>query len=141
MSLDDLIARFDVGDPAFIADPYPALAAIREATPVFRNPATGQWTLTRFSDVQETLRDRRLGRANLQRRASLLHDRCSLFRGSVGSRLNRHNLRLLLGCNGRRLLSLRHCLRLRCRGLSLQGTRLGLQRARVLRGLPGALLL
>ncbi len=67
MSLDDLIARFDVGDPAFIADPYPALAAIREATPVFRNPATGQWTLTRFSDVQETLRDRRLGRAYTHR--------------------------------------------------------------------------
>jgi cytochrome P450 len=67
MSLDDLIARFDVSDPAFIADPYPVLNAIREATPVFRNPATGQWTLTRFADVQETLRDRRLGRAYTHR--------------------------------------------------------------------------
>ncbi|MEN9645243.1 MAG: hypothetical protein RL238_1912 [Actinomycetota bacterium] len=63
MSLDDLIARFDPSDPAFIADPYPVLNGLREATPGFRNPLTGQWTLTRFSDVQETLRDRRLGRA------------------------------------------------------------------------------
>ncbi len=62
MSLDDLIARFDPADPDFIADPYPVLNAIREATPGFRNPLTGQWTITRFADVQETLRDRRLGR-------------------------------------------------------------------------------
>jgi cytochrome P450 len=61
--LDNLIARFDVGDPAFIADPYPVLNALREAAPIFRNPRTGQWTITRFSDVAETSRDRRLGRA------------------------------------------------------------------------------
>ncbi|MFM2076888.1 MAG: hypothetical protein RJA49_778 [Actinomycetota bacterium] len=67
MSLDALIARFDPSDPAFIADPYPVLNAIREATPGFQNPVTGQWTLTRFSDVQETLRDRRLGRAYTHR--------------------------------------------------------------------------
>ncbi len=67
MSLDDIIARFDVGDPAFIADPYPVLNELREAAPGFRNPVTGQWTLTRFSDVQETLRDRRLGRAYTHR--------------------------------------------------------------------------
>jgi len=60
--LDALVARFDVTDPAFIADPYPVLGALREATPVFRNPLTGQWVLTRFQDVFETLRDRRLGR-------------------------------------------------------------------------------
>ena len=36
---------------------------MREATPIFRNPQTGVWMLTRFSDVYETLRDRRLGRA------------------------------------------------------------------------------
>ncbi len=61
--LDDLIARFDVDDPAFIADPYPVLGELREATPVFWNERTGQWTLTRFGDVYETLRDRRLGRS------------------------------------------------------------------------------
>ena len=66
-ALDELIARLDPDDPAFIADPYPVLADLREATPVFRNPLTGQWTLTRFADVHETLRDRRLGRAYTHR--------------------------------------------------------------------------
>jgi len=57
------IARFDVDDASFIADPYPVLNELREATPIFWNEQTGQWTLTRFSDVYETLRDRRLGRS------------------------------------------------------------------------------
>jgi cytochrome P450 len=67
MSLDELIARFDLSDPHFLADPYPVLNAIREAAPGFRNPLNGQWTITRFADVQETLRDRRLGRAYTHR--------------------------------------------------------------------------
>ena len=61
--LSDAVARFRPSDPSFVDDPYPILAALREATPVFRNETTGQWTLTRFSDVYETLRDRRLGRS------------------------------------------------------------------------------
>ena len=52
----------DFYDPEFLADPYPALGRVREATPIFRNEQTGQWMLTRFSEVFETLRDRRLGR-------------------------------------------------------------------------------
>jgi cytochrome P450 len=60
--LDELIARFDVGDPAFIADPYSLLSELREATPIFFNERTNQWVITRFVDVHETLRDRRLGR-------------------------------------------------------------------------------
>lgn len=62
-SLAETLARFRPDDPSFVADPYPVLAEIREATPVFRNETTGQWVLTRFADVQETLRDRRLGRS------------------------------------------------------------------------------
>ena len=52
----------DFYDPGFLANPYPALGRVREATPIFRNEQTGQWMLTRFADVNETLRDRRLGR-------------------------------------------------------------------------------
>ncbi len=62
-SHDDLLARFDVADPAFIADPYPFLNELREATPIVWNEGTQQWMLTRFADAHETLRDRRLGRA------------------------------------------------------------------------------
>ncbi|HET9601057.1 MAG TPA: cytochrome P450 [Acidimicrobiales bacterium] len=57
------MAHLDVDDPAFIADPYPALAELREASPIFWNDRSQQWTLTRFADVYETLRDRRLGRS------------------------------------------------------------------------------
>ena len=62
-AVEELVEGLDFYDPAFLADPYPALGRVREATPVFRNPQTGTWMLTRFSDVYETLRDRRLGRA------------------------------------------------------------------------------
>ena len=57
-----LVDELDFYDPAFIDDPYPTLGRLREATPIFHNPRTGQWMLTRFDDVYETLRDRRLGR-------------------------------------------------------------------------------
>jgi len=55
--------RFDVSDPSFIADPYPVLNELRESTPIFWNEASGQWVITRFADIHETLRDRRLGRS------------------------------------------------------------------------------
>ena len=60
--LDEAIAGFDVTDPAFIADPYPALGRLREATPIFWSERNQQWVLTRFHDIATTLRDRRLGR-------------------------------------------------------------------------------
>jgi cytochrome P450 len=66
-ALDALIERFDPADPSFIADPYPTLAALREATPVFYNERARQWVLTRFADVHATLRDRRLGRVYTHR--------------------------------------------------------------------------
>ena len=60
-------AHFNPSDPAFIADPYPVLAELRETTPIFWNNASQQWMLTRFDDVAATLRDRRLGRAYTHR--------------------------------------------------------------------------
>lgn len=60
--LQSLADTLDFYDPAFIDDPYPTLSRLREAAPVFRNEQTGHWMLTRFADVHETLRDRRLGR-------------------------------------------------------------------------------
>ena len=62
MAMKDTASNLDFYDPGFLADPYPALGRVREATPIFRNEQTGQWMLTRFGDVYETLRDRRLGR-------------------------------------------------------------------------------
>ena len=49
--------------PDFIQDPYPVLAALREAGPVLYYPPRGVHLLTRFEHVHAALRDRRLGRA------------------------------------------------------------------------------
>ncbi len=62
MSVPDPSSYFRPDDTAFIAHPYPDLAVLRESTPIFWNEASGQWVLTRFADIHEALRDRRLGR-------------------------------------------------------------------------------
>lgn len=56
------MTTLDVHDPGFIADPYPALSALREEGPILWNEQTNQWMVTRFEDVASSLRDRRLGR-------------------------------------------------------------------------------
>ncbi len=48
---------------AFIGDPYPAFARLREAAPVAFDAATNQWLVARHADVSALLRDRRLGRS------------------------------------------------------------------------------
>jgi cytochrome P450 len=53
---------FDPGDPRFIADPYPALSALREATPIVYDERLRLWFVTRHADVRACLRDKRLGR-------------------------------------------------------------------------------
>src|SRR5439155_1731298 len=53
---------FDPTDPAFIADPYPQLAALREAGAVHYDERLRRYLVTRHADVRACLRDRRLGR-------------------------------------------------------------------------------
>jgi cytochrome P450 len=54
--------RFDPGDPQFIADPYPGLSVLREATPIAYDESLRRWFVTRHADVRACLRDKRLGR-------------------------------------------------------------------------------
>jgi cytochrome P450 len=54
--------RLDPRDPEFFNDPYPAYAAIREASPAFFWEDYGFWCFARFADVSALLRDRRFGR-------------------------------------------------------------------------------
>jgi cytochrome P450 len=56
---------YDPWDPAFIADPYPALARLREGPPAIFDERTNQWLVARHADVNALLRDRRLGRSYL----------------------------------------------------------------------------
>ena len=54
--------RLDPRDPDFFENPYPAYAAIREASPAFFWEDYRFWCFTRFADVSALLRDRRFGR-------------------------------------------------------------------------------
>ena len=56
---------YDPWDPAFIADPYPALARLRDQAPIAYDERTNQWLISRHADVNALLRDRRLGRSYL----------------------------------------------------------------------------
>ncbi|MGW2178422.1 cytochrome P450 [Streptomyces sp. NPDC001732] len=60
-------ARFDPWSPAFVADPYPAYAALRAAGRVHYFEPTDQWLVPHYADVSALLRDRRLGRTYLHR--------------------------------------------------------------------------
>ena len=47
-------------DPEIIANPYPSYHWLRSEDPVHWNEGLQTWTLTRYADVLEALRDRQL---------------------------------------------------------------------------------
>ncbi|MFP5021112.1 cytochrome P450 [Pseudonocardia phyllosphaerae] len=53
---------FDPADPAFLADPYPAYAALRAAGPVHSHPGLGLPVAVTQAACSQVLRDRGLGR-------------------------------------------------------------------------------
>ena len=54
--------EIDFADPAFVRDPYPALARLRSSAPVSRHAGTGRYLATSHAAAAAVLRDRRLGR-------------------------------------------------------------------------------
>ncbi|MFG2629225.1 cytochrome P450 [Streptomyces sp. NPDC048473] len=64
---DAPFALFDPWSPAFVADPYPAYAALRATGRVHYFEPTDQWLVPHHADVSALLRDRRLGRTYLHR--------------------------------------------------------------------------
>ncbi|HEX4907839.1 MAG TPA: cytochrome P450 [Actinomycetes bacterium] len=58
-------AAFAPSDPAFVADPYPAYARLREDGRVLYDPGTDHWLVPHHADVNALLRDRRFGRTYL----------------------------------------------------------------------------
>jgi len=52
-------------DPAFLRDPYPRLAELRETSPIFYDPDIDRVFLTRYDDISTALRSRKLGTAIL----------------------------------------------------------------------------
>lgn len=61
------LAPFDPTDAAFVADPYPAYARLREQSPVWWDEMHELWLVSRHADVDALLRDRRLGRVFVPR--------------------------------------------------------------------------
>jgi cytochrome P450 len=60
---DTFVSPFDTNEalpPEIIANPYPNYHQLRIEDPVHWNGPMGTWNLTRYSDVMETLRDRRM---------------------------------------------------------------------------------
>ncbi|MFD6415055.1 cytochrome P450 [Streptomyces sp. NPDC060194] len=60
-------AEFDPWSPAFVADPYPVYARLREAGRVHWFARSNQYLVPHHADVSALLRDRRLGRTYLHR--------------------------------------------------------------------------
>jgi cytochrome P450 len=54
--------HLDFGDPAFVDDPYPTLARLRESAPLVWHEQTGQWLAVTYAAANGLLRDRRFGR-------------------------------------------------------------------------------
>jgi cytochrome P450 len=53
--------KFDVRDPAFLANPYPVFHQLRAHTPVWKGPFD-RWFLTGYDECALLLRDRRFGK-------------------------------------------------------------------------------
>ena len=65
-----MTTSFDLHDPAFVADPYPALARAREQAPIVWHEGMGQWVTTTHQAASDVLRNRRLGRIFRERSTS-----------------------------------------------------------------------
>ncbi len=59
----------DLRDSAFIRDPYPTLARLRDQTPVFYDPQANLVFVLRYDDIANVLRSRRFGRSILHLRS------------------------------------------------------------------------
>ncbi|OKJ60909.1 cytochrome [Streptomyces sp. CB02009] len=65
--MDAAEAVYDPFSPEFVADPYPAYAALRAAGRAHWHGPTRQWLIPHHEDVSALLRDRRLGRTYTHR--------------------------------------------------------------------------
>lgn len=55
--------HLDLNDPAFVRDPYPLLAELRETAPVFYEPRWNKVFFARYDDIATILRSPRFGRS------------------------------------------------------------------------------
>ena len=58
----DAVELLDLSDPAVVADPYPAFAALRAQAPVAWHDGLGLWVATSHAACSQVLRERSVGR-------------------------------------------------------------------------------
>ncbi|HEU4997769.1 MAG TPA: cytochrome P450 [Lapillicoccus sp.] len=58
----DAVELLDLSDPAIVADPYPAFAALRAQAPVAWHDGLGLWVATSHAACSQVLRERSVGR-------------------------------------------------------------------------------
>src|SRR5262245_1487465 len=51
------VSHVDPFAPAFLADPYPELGALRTGGPVFYSPVLDMWIVTRHADIEAIFHD------------------------------------------------------------------------------------
>ncbi|MBD0841485.1 cytochrome P450 [Streptomyces sp. TRM68416] len=57
VSAGDPAGLLDLFGDDFVRDPYPWLAALREESPVYYDPGTGLWLVSRYRDIRQVLLD------------------------------------------------------------------------------------
>jgi cytochrome P450 len=62
----DALRSFDPTSPAFLANPYPTYALLREHAPAVKTPM-GFWLVSRHADVELLVRDKRFGKGFAER--------------------------------------------------------------------------
>lgn len=65
MTLSPALAAFQPTELAFVANPYPVYAKLRDLGPIHYHPEANLWLVTRHADVTALLRDKRFGRTYL----------------------------------------------------------------------------
>jgi cytochrome P450 len=73
------LSRLDLQDPAFVEDPYPALAAERARGPVAWHESRQTWLVVDHAACSQALRDRRLGRIWQDREPSAVFEPFNLL--------------------------------------------------------------
>src|SRR5260370_22445232 len=54
-----MTTTYDLQSVEFFSDPYPTFARMRQDDPVYADPGTGMWYVSRHPDVLALIRDRR----------------------------------------------------------------------------------
>lgn len=80
------VDQFRLMDPEVQSDPFEFYAALQEECPVYREPETGMYMVTKFEDVQAVLKDVKSFSNNLPRSMVVMGDLSDLYRSIMAEK-------------------------------------------------------